>query len=268
MDAILGRDDLMIEKIMKVIHAFDLNFIALIGTPVPAVIGTDYRGLKRLLEKKTHLPVLAIDTNGMSLYDEGVMKAYQELVKLPQTACETQPHKLGLLGYTPLDFSASQLEAIKAYYQAQGYDVVALAQDDVTPFLELTSFAKMVVVSPAAVKAARYLERHYHIPYEMLSYPLIPLAPSDEPTLIIHQQAVANALRQGQEHVVVGSYFMMNQKQKQEGDVHFEEEDDVTAYIKTHHVTRVIADESFAPLIGEAKLIPLHHTAVSGEAYG
>ena len=45
MDAILGRDDLLIKKIKKVMTRLDASFIALIGTPVPAVIGTDLKGL-------------------------------------------------------------------------------------------------------------------------------------------------------------------------------------------------------------------------------
>ena len=48
----------------------------MIGTPVPAVIGTDYRALERMLAKKTELPVLTVNTDGMELYDRGEEKAY------------------------------------------------------------------------------------------------------------------------------------------------------------------------------------------------
>ena len=41
MDAILGRDDKLVEKIGKACKKIDGNFVAVIGTPVPAVIGTD-----------------------------------------------------------------------------------------------------------------------------------------------------------------------------------------------------------------------------------
>ncbi len=55
------------------------TFAAVIGTPVPAVIGTDYRALERMLAKKTELPVLTVNTDGMELYDKGEEKAYLAL---------------------------------------------------------------------------------------------------------------------------------------------------------------------------------------------
>ena len=51
MDAILGRDDRLVEKIGKACEKLSADFIAVIGTPVPAVIGTDYRALSRMIEK-------------------------------------------------------------------------------------------------------------------------------------------------------------------------------------------------------------------------
>ena len=69
MDAILGRDDRLVEKIGKACEKLSADFIAVIGTPVPAVIGTDYKALSRMIEKKTGIPALTIDTDGTKLYD-------------------------------------------------------------------------------------------------------------------------------------------------------------------------------------------------------
>ena len=52
MDAILGRDDLLIKKITGAAKRLDADFIAIIGTPVPATIATDYRALRRMAEKE------------------------------------------------------------------------------------------------------------------------------------------------------------------------------------------------------------------------
>ena len=40
MDAILGRDDLLVGKVEKACRDIEASFVAVIGTPVPAVIGT------------------------------------------------------------------------------------------------------------------------------------------------------------------------------------------------------------------------------------
>ena len=79
MDAILGRDDRLVAKLTSAVEKLDVSFAAIIGTPVPAVIGTDYKALGRMTEKKTGLPVLTIDTNGMDLYDRGQEKAWLAL---------------------------------------------------------------------------------------------------------------------------------------------------------------------------------------------
>ena len=76
MDAILGRDDRLVAKLADAAEKLDVTFAAVIGTPVPAVIGTDYRALERMLAKKTELPVLTVNTDGMELYDRGEEKAY------------------------------------------------------------------------------------------------------------------------------------------------------------------------------------------------
>ena len=70
MDAILGRDDRLVEKLADAATKLDAKFAAIIGTPVPAVIGTDYHALKRMTEKKVNLPIMTVDTDGMELYDK------------------------------------------------------------------------------------------------------------------------------------------------------------------------------------------------------
>ena len=58
MDAILGRDDRLVAKLADAVTKLDAKFAAIIGTPVPAVIGTDYHALKRMTEKKVDLSIL------------------------------------------------------------------------------------------------------------------------------------------------------------------------------------------------------------------
>ena len=99
MDAILGRDDRLVAKLVDAADKIDANFAAIVGTPVPAVIGTDYQALKRMCEKKTDLPILAIDTDGMELYDKGEEKAYLALfTAFAKEKYEVCKEKVGILG--------------------------------------------------------------------------------------------------------------------------------------------------------------------------
>lgn len=101
MDAILGRDDRLVEKIGKACEKLSADFIAVIGTPVPAVIGTDYKALSRMIEKKTGIPALTIDTDGTKLYDIGEKKTWKELFKKFAVKQEVEPGRVGIIGATP-----------------------------------------------------------------------------------------------------------------------------------------------------------------------
>ena len=85
MDAILGRDTALLKKLAaaaQTLHTTGrpLPFLALIGTPVPAVIGTDLPALARLAEKNLRIPALPIETDGTAPYDTGIEKTYQALL--------------------------------------------------------------------------------------------------------------------------------------------------------------------------------------------
>ena len=106
MDAILGRDDRLVEKLADAATKLDAKFAAIIGTPVPAVIGTDYHALKRMTEKKVNLPIMTVDTDGMELYDKGEEKAWLELFFVfAGEKEEVIPGRIGILGMTPQDIS-------------------------------------------------------------------------------------------------------------------------------------------------------------------
>ena len=81
MDAILGRDDRLVEKLADAAEQIPAEFAAIVGTPVPAVIGTDYRALCRMATNKTGLPVLGVNSDGMEYYDRGMEKTYLALLE-------------------------------------------------------------------------------------------------------------------------------------------------------------------------------------------
>ena len=81
LDAILGRDEQMMKKIGEVLEVMrdeegeGARFLALVGTPVPSVIATDYRALRRMGMKRFGIPTVTVETTGMDLYDKGQEKA-------------------------------------------------------------------------------------------------------------------------------------------------------------------------------------------------
>lgn len=292
MDAILGRDDRLVAKLTDAAEKIDANFAAVIGTPVPAVIATDYRALQRMCEKKTNLPILTVDTNGMELYDVGEEKAWLTLFKTfagkdvasQKEASEeddsSKKMKIGVLGLTPHDVSDLNIEEkfrksenenthYICYGMRAGIDKVKTAG----------SADKNLVVAPAALETAKYLEKEFGTPYEV-GYPfvdeLIPeLGYERKKILIIHQQVIANAIRQEirtrsdeqNTEVTVASWFMMKSELSEEGDLSLKEEMDYCKLVQNGNYDIVFADENMRGLVPGFKgtFINVRHFAVSGK---
>ena len=292
MDAILGRDDRLVAKLTDAADKIDANFAAVIGTPVPAVIATDYRALQRMCEKKTNLPILTVDTNGMELYDVGEEKAWLTLFKTfagkdvasQKEASEeddsSKKMKIGVLGLTPHDVSDLNVEEkfresenenthYICYGMRAGIDKVKTAG----------SADKNLVVAPAALETAKYLEKEFGTPYEV-RYPfvdeLIPeLGYERKKILVIHQQVIANAIRQEirtrsdeqNTEVTVASWFMMKSELSEEGDLSLKEEMDYCKFVQNGNYDIVFADENMRGLVPGFKgtFVNVRHFAVSGK---
>ena len=87
MDAILGRDRELAKKLVSAAQVSNRRFMAVIGSPVPAVIATDFSALKRMCSKELDLPVLTIEASGTEYYESGASKAYCELFKSFVSGC-------------------------------------------------------------------------------------------------------------------------------------------------------------------------------------
>lgn len=283
MDAILGRDDRLVAKLTDTVQKLNAAFAAVIGTPVPAVIATDYLALRRMSEKKIRLPVLTVDTDGMELYDKGEEKAFLELFKTFATEkCEVDEHRIGILGMTPQDVSdLDAADKIRALYQQQyGKQAVCYCMGDGLEEIQKASAAsRNIVVSPAALKTAVYLEKTFGTPYEVF-YPLVDeLLPaldySDKKILVVHQQVIGDSVRRellnrGAGSVQTASWFMMKKKLSEEGDVFLRDEEDYTELVQKGDFDIIFADECMKRMIPEFEgiFVNMRHFAVSGKLIG
>ena len=292
MDAILGRDDRLVAKLTDAAEKIDANFAAVIGTPVPAVIATDYRALQRMCEKKTNLPILTVDTNGMELYDVGEEKAWLTLFKTfagkdvasQKEASEeddsSKKMKIGVLGLTPHDVSDLNIEEKLRKSENENTHYICYGmRAGIDKVKTAGSADKNLVVAPAALETAKYLEKEFGTPYEV-GYPfvdeLIPeLGYESKKILIIHQQVIANAIRQEirtrsdeqNKEVTVASWFMMKSELSEEGDLSLKEEKDYCKLVQNGNYDVVFADENMRGLVPGFKgtFVNIRHFAVSGK---
>ena len=328
MDAILGRDDKLVEKLADAAQMIPASFAAIVGTPVPAVIGTDYRALCRMAEKKTGLPVIGVDTDGMEYYDRGLEKTYLALVK---TFCRRQDGQesaagdgassaagtsaasgaseaagvssaagtstpagtstaagasaasaraIGIWGYSPLDFAGILSEQdLRSRIRQMGYGEIICcgAGSRVEDLHRLAGVEKNIVLSPAGMAAAKWLEEEFGTPWEYC----IPDAGSildrftaaipAGKTLVVHQQVLADtictSLRQKGMQADSAGFFMMTPDLQNTDHVRLREETDLRALVQERKYDNVIADRSLQPILAGLPVSFWHlpHFAVSGE---
>ena len=280
MDAILGRDDRLVAKLVDAAEKVEAGFAAVIGTPVPAVIGTDYQALKRMCEKKTDLPVLAVNTDGMELYDGGERKAYLELFKVfAQEKLPVETGRVGILGMTPQDVSdLKAADKLREKFKSQGHQAVCYGMGDgLDEVKKASSVEKNIVVSPAALECARYLEKTFGTPYEV-GYPLVEeLVPDMEyagkKILIVQQQVMAGSIREelrkcgADGEITVASWFSMEKNLLEEGDVPLKDEEDYMDLVEKGRYDVIFADPCMKRMAKtfSGVFVDAVHFAVSGK---
>lgn len=169
-DAILGNDEKFVEDVSSTANTLHPAFIALCGSPMPYMTGTDFDALGEEIRQRTSLPVFALHTNGMGSYIDGASQALKSVVEYfaQEKREKTSAPSVNILGATPLDFSVcGQSEAIRNFLAENGFTVISnmamgCSIDDIR---SCTKAHCNLVISSSGLPAARFLEKEYGIPY-------------------------------------------------------------------------------------------------------
>lgn len=169
MEAIMGDDEKLIGDIVSAANELKPQFIALCGTPIPMMIGTDFDAVCSVIEKRTGIPTLPVKTNGMNTYVKGASMAFLELAKRFVTKKDkTQKLSCNILGVTPLDFSVNtSVQSMKNALTERGVEIVSCwAMGDSLENIKNSAAATVnLVVSLCGIEAAEYMKNKFGIPY-------------------------------------------------------------------------------------------------------
>lgn len=297
MDAILGRDDRLVKKLAQAAELLSAGseggspeFAAIIGTPVPAVIGTDFRALEKLAGQRTGLPCLGVSCDGMEYYDKGAEKAYIALFDkfggCQKTEADGSGADLtGVLGAQYMDLSsAADHEYLREYAEAQtGRKAVIFGskKDGVKAFADTDRVRENIVVSVSGYEAAIRLEQTKGIPFRCLNpaaerqfaRTIIGTDVRGKKILVVHEQVTAVTCRKflsahGAEKVDAASWFMMKDALMEEGDLRLKEECDIVSAVQKGGYDMIIGDPVMIPLVEDifdGAFVQLPHFAVSGK---
>ncbi|MBR3267843.1 MAG: hypothetical protein IKI58_03820 [Oscillospiraceae bacterium] len=277
MDAILGRDDMLIDKLAKICRQIDAPFTAIVGTPVPAIIATDYHALQKAAERKTGLPCITMETDGTKLYDFGESLAYERLFRrFAAEKLPVIPGSLGIIGATPLNTGFTNADPVIRSLGTQEYAKITCFGLDsgLDAVSRASEYAEIMVISPSGLKAAQYLHETFGTPFSV-GYPCLPEAVlrkteslSGKRVLIVHQQFAANTLRQTLKHCDTdcATWFLLDRSFAEPGDFRITDEEMLAE--AAPHYDVIIADRVLHRIVPHYSglWIDFPHDAVSGSA--
>ena len=189
-DAVMGNDAKFINDIEEAARELKPEFIALAGSPIPFMNGTDFPAIAQVIQTETGIPSFAIPTNGMHDYTYGAGLALAEIAERfvrefetvgteeksfftdgDSASAETERihfHTLNILGATPLDFGPQQnVDAMKQRLKEYGWEVLSTwAMGGSLEDLSRAGEAEVnLVVSSVGLPTAKVLEEKIGTPY-------------------------------------------------------------------------------------------------------
>ena len=170
MEAVMGDDEKLVSDICDAAEQLKPRFIALAGTPIPAMTGFDFSAVARLIEYRTGIPAFGFSTTGMNSYVQGANMALEAIARrfVSRDAVKTDGPSANILGLTPLDFSVNGSDAsIAAFLEESGFEV--LSRWAMGSSLEEMARAGQahvnLVVSSTGLGAAKALQELFGTPY-------------------------------------------------------------------------------------------------------
>ena len=167
-DAVMGDDEKLIGRMIAACRDLDPKLTALVGSPVPMVVGSDMKGIAAELEARTGLPCFGFDTTGTAYYDRGVSAALIALLKRFAEPSPPVPNTVGIVGATPLDFAdGTDIRDLQDALLERGIEVTAtLAMGYDLEALRRAATAHVnLAVSRAGFLVSKWMYRRFGTPY-------------------------------------------------------------------------------------------------------
>lgn len=183
LDTVMGDEEGIISQVLDAAHELKPACVALVGTPVPAIVGMDLAGMARDIEREGGIPCMGIATNGFDTYEHGVSRTLRMLAdRFALPAASAQPDgeagaehsasgrafRVNLLGATPLDFSdVAIVGKQRALLADEGIEVVfdGMSRFGVADIAAMARADASIAVAWGGLAAARALRDGAGIPY-------------------------------------------------------------------------------------------------------
>ena len=196
-DAILGRDDRLLQNLIETVRAERPRFLCLIPSQIAYLIATDLQAIARAVERTTGVPSFTLPTNSMHDAERGIYLALEEIARrIPPSSTRTgsSPLRVNVLGVTPLDFPLAGTRHSLADFLAHADATLQSCWAMDCTYEELCTAAAAdvsLVVSYGGLGAARVLQERFGIPYVIG----VPIGPRKAPLADALHEAAHHAAR-------------------------------------------------------------------------
>ena len=292
MEAILGDDEKLIADIAAAAEELRPKFVAIAGTPIPAMTGFDYEAVAALIEERTGIPAFGFPTTGMATYVRGAAMALAAIARrFVREGEKTAEKSVNILGLTPLDFSVNGTDsAIARWLVDNGWRVLSRwAMGSSLEELSRAAGAHVnLVVSASGLEAAKVLKKRFGTPYvvgvpygEKWSARLLRALEAGEQNpvetlaggeiLLLGEGVSALSLASALEAETGRGVRVLSFTECPEGilrdkDLRCTSEEEIEAAVR--EARTVIADPMFAPIVPEnVNFVPLPMECISGRIY-
>ncbi|ABN07208.1 oxidoreductase/nitrogenase, component 1 [Methanocorpusculum labreanum Z] len=294
-EATMGDESILLNKILQECASHHPKFVAILGTPVPALIGCDISGIATEVFDTTKIPAFGLNTTGFQYYDDGIKKALlmieEQLMKDSEVK---EPKTVNILGYTPIDFFLSGDDRrLASFVESCGFRILcSLPGDELETIIKAPNAEKNIVVSAAAIPLAEKMREKYGIPFcamlpgttngkermQAFLQDYTPQLPAScvcsGKALVIGEQISANTIRDfliedlNYSNVNVATFFAFSRTIAREGDIKLSNEGHLQKLIEEGCYDIIVGDPLFERFTNRQQIfVSLPHPAVSSKLH-
>ena len=161
------------ESIKEIINQNQkIEFIAIISTVVPQIIGMDLESIVENIEETLDIPCIFINTNSFENYYSGISLTLNSLAKKFMVENKKIKNSVNIIGYSPLTFGKiEKLEELFSLIKSLDLNILTVFSDNLSleKIKNSTSAELNLVLSYEGLALAKYMEKEFSIPYIIIN---------------------------------------------------------------------------------------------------
>ena len=149
-----------------------IEFIAIISTVVPQIIGMDLESIVENIEETLDIPCVFINTNSFENYYSGISLTLNSLANKFMVENQKIKNSVNIIGYSPLTFGKiEKLEELFSLIKSLDLNILTIFSDNLSleKIKNSTSAELNLVLSYEGLALAKYMEKEFSIPYIIIN---------------------------------------------------------------------------------------------------